>query len=76
MRSTGRPPALAAATALSLLFLVLGTGEQKSAPECESLIYCKGSLLQRIQMARIYPDSKTFVDMPTRFKEETVPIAS
>lgn len=32
-------------------------------PTCNSEIYCKGELLKTVQMARIFPDSKTFVDM-------------
>uniref|UniRef100_A0A224X931 Trehalase n=1 Tax=Panstrongylus lignarius TaxID=156445 RepID=A0A224X931_9HEMI len=30
---------------------------------CPSEIYCYGKLLHQIQMAKIFPDSKTFVDM-------------
>ncbi|XP_076760877.1 trehalase isoform X2 [Xylocopa sonorina] len=32
-------------------------------PPCQSDIYCQGELLHTIQMASIYKDSKTFVDM-------------
>ncbi|KAK9719755.1 hypothetical protein K7432_004582 [Basidiobolus ranarum] len=32
---------------------------------CDSPIYCPGPLLDRIQKAQLYPDSKTFVDKPT-----------
>ncbi|XP_015435056.1 PREDICTED: trehalase-like isoform X2 [Dufourea novaeangliae] len=32
-------------------------------PPCQSDIYCHGELLHTIQMASIYKDSKTFVDM-------------
>nr|XP_029716844.1 trehalase isoform X4 [Aedes albopictus] len=32
-------------------------------PSCPSEIYCHGKLLETVQMASIYPDSKTFVDM-------------
>lgn len=32
-------------------------------PSCPSEIYCQGNLLHTVQMASIYPDSKTFVDM-------------
>lgn len=31
-----------------------------------SEIYCTGSLLRAVQMAKLYPDSKTFVDMSIR----------
>ncbi|CAG8446565.1 1715_t:CDS:2 [Diversispora eburnea] len=33
--------------------------------ECDSQIYCSGSLLKKIQLSGIYNDSKTFVDKPT-----------
>ncbi|KAF7992096.1 hypothetical protein HCN44_001421 [Aphidius gifuensis] len=32
-------------------------------PPCSSNIYCHGDLLHTVQMASLYPDSKTFVDM-------------
>lgn len=32
-------------------------------PQCESQVYCYGPLLHTVQMASIYADSKTFVDM-------------
>lgn len=32
-------------------------------PNCNSSIYCAGELLHKVQLARIYPDSKTFVDL-------------
>ncbi|KDQ16083.1 glycoside hydrolase family 37 protein [Botryobasidium botryosum FD-172 SS1] len=34
-------------------------------PWCPSLIFCNGPLLQTINIANVYPDSKTFVDKPT-----------
>jgi alpha,alpha-trehalase len=34
-----------------------------SDPPCPSEIYCHGRLLHTVQMAHIYNDSKTFVDM-------------
>ncbi|XP_033323924.2 trehalase [Megalopta genalis] len=33
------------------------------ARDCNSPIYCKGPLLQTVQLAGIFPDSKTFVDL-------------
>lgn len=33
-----------------------------SAP-CESTLYCYGQILEEIQLARPFADSKTFVDM-------------
>ena len=38
-------------------------------PPCDSQIYCvggPGTLLHTVQMARIYNDSKTFVDKPLK----------
>lgn len=32
---------------------------------CPSEIFCPGSLLQTVNLAELYPDSKTFVDKPT-----------
>ncbi|XP_034949045.1 trehalase isoform X2 [Chelonus insularis] len=32
-------------------------------PPCSSEIYCHGELLHTVQLAQLYPDSKTFVDM-------------
>ncbi|RKO96302.1 glycoside hydrolase, partial [Caulochytrium protostelioides] len=37
-----------------------------SNPPCTSQIYCSGPLLDTVQRARLFNDSKTFVDMPTR----------
>lgn len=35
----------------------------ESIPSCDSQIYCQGKLLHTVQMAKLYQDSKTFVDM-------------
>lgn len=37
-----------------------------AAASCDSPIYCDGPLLHAIQMSNYFPDSKTFVDMPTK----------
>ncbi|CAO1638787.1 unnamed protein product [Sympodiomycopsis kandeliae] len=39
---------------------------------CTSPIYCPGPLLHAVQLAGIYPDSKTFVDKPTTKSQEDV----
>lgn len=39
---------------------------------CDSPIYCEGDILKTVQLARIFPDSKTFVDMPTSKSEAEV----
>eukprot|EP00095_Tigriopus_kingsejongensis_P003748 maker-scaffold911_size81771-snap-gene-0.16 protein:Tk03748 transcript:maker-scaffold911_size81771-snap-gene-0.16-mRNA-1 annotation:"hypothetical protein DAPPUDRAFT_314347" len=44
-------------------------------PPCDHPIYCLGgenSLLHVVQMAKLYKDSKTFVDMPTRYDQAQV----
>uniref|UniRef100_A0A1B6DB06 Trehalase n=2 Tax=Clastoptera arizonana TaxID=38151 RepID=A0A1B6DB06_9HEMI len=41
-------------------------------PSCNSNIYCTGPLLHDVQLAKLYKDSKTFVDMKLRFDEQTV----
>ncbi|XP_010627618.1 trehalase isoform X2 [Fukomys damarensis] len=47
-----------------LLLLGLGLGSQEALPPpCESQIYCHGELLHQVQMAKLYPDDKQFVDM-------------
>ena len=60
-----------------ILFILTALSRTISEPiapnECESLIYCKGNLLQRIQMSRVFADSKTFVDMPTKFSGQKAP---
>ncbi|KAJ8927243.1 hypothetical protein NQ314_020323 [Rhamnusium bicolor] len=40
---------------------------EESLPTCFSDIFCHGSLLDTIQMAKIYEDSKTFVDMKMKY---------
>lgn len=48
------------------LLLLLGLGLRSQGalpPPCESQIYCHGELLHQIQMAKLYPDDKQFVDM-------------
>ncbi|XP_055386870.1 trehalase isoform X2 [Condylostylus longicornis] len=37
-------------------------------PTCFSKVYCYGKLLDTIQMAKMYPDSKTFVDMKMKYE--------
>ena len=32
---------------------------------CHSEIYCRGPILEKIQMSGLFADSKQFVDMPT-----------
>ena len=37
--------------------------------ECQSPIYCNGTILQTVQQARLFEDSKQFVDMPSKYDE-------
>ncbi|XP_059051470.1 trehalase-like [Achroia grisella] len=47
-----------------LVFVKIVGGDRSSLPPtCDSLIYCHGPLLDTVQMAGLYNDSKTFVDM-------------
>lgn len=45
--------------AQSYVFAVSNTDSRT----CDSPIYCEGPLLHTVQLAKLYPDSKTFVDM-------------
>jgi len=35
-------------------------------------VYCEGELLEAVQMARVYEDSKHYVDMPMRHDPEDI----
>nr|AQY15496.1 membrane-bound trehalase-like protein isoform 1 [Gampsocleis gratiosa]AQY15497.1 membrane-bound trehalase-like protein isoform 2 [Gampsocleis gratiosa]AQY15498.1 membrane-bound trehalase-like protein isoform 3 [Gampsocleis gratiosa] len=49
---------------VAVLMTVLGLAYGENLPPtCDSEIYCYGPLLHTVQMAQVYPDSKTFVDM-------------
>ncbi|OBZ88799.1 Trehalase [Choanephora cucurbitarum] len=61
--------ALLAQIALVSVSAIQNNGDNYS---CDSPIYCEGPLLKTIQLARIFPDSKTFVDMPTSKSESEV----
>ncbi|KAJ8315955.1 hypothetical protein KUTeg_005969 [Tegillarca granosa] len=41
-------------------------------PACSSQIYCSGRLLDTIQRAKLFPDSKTFVDMNLKASPDIV----
>ncbi|RCH82276.1 hypothetical protein CU097_001896 [Rhizopus azygosporus] len=43
-----------------------------SSHSCDSPIYCEGPILKTVQLAKLFPDSKTFVDMPTLKPESEV----
>lgn len=60
----------------TLLFFLstsaLTTRAKTLPPTCPSPIYCYGNLLHTIQMARIFNDSKTFVDLKMRHDQNVV----
>lgn len=39
---------------------------------CQSQIYCESDLLKDVQLAHIFPDSKTFVDMKLKYSESEI----
>ncbi|XP_063825247.1 uncharacterized protein LOC135074796 [Ostrinia nubilalis] len=45
-----------------------------TAPACNSSIFCTGELLHTVQLARVFPDSKTFVDLKL-VQDENVTLA-
>nr|ACV20872.1 membrane-bound trehalase [Nilaparvata lugens] len=61
-----------------LLLAVLASSATNNAykslpPTCQSDIYCHGPLIHTVQMASIFPDSKTFVDMKMKYsRNETL----
>ena len=62
---------------ISLLFFFSPTSIILATPEdwpCDHEIFCKPdeSVLHEIQLAKIFKDSKTFVDMPMKFNIEKV----
>nr|AGL34007.2 membrane-bound trehalase [Apolygus lucorum] len=59
---------------LVLVALLFGAAaSQTGAPPCNNDIYCYGPLLHTVQMAELFVDSKTFVDMKMkRSREDTL----
>lgn len=45
---------------------------KKSERSCKSIIYCDGPILSAVQRAKLYPDSKEFVDKPAKYSEEEI----
>lgn len=61
--------------AIALLFLVSAwrtPDSGQTAYETSCRVFCEGPILEAIQMARLFPDSKTFVDMPLLVDPGTV----
>nr|XP_003418300.1 trehalase [Loxodonta africana] len=56
-----------------LLLLGVGLGSLEALPPpCDSQIYCYGDLLHQVQMAKLFPDDKEFVDMPLSMAPDQV----
>ncbi|KAI7856664.1 Six-hairpin glycosidase-like protein [Circinella umbellata] len=60
---------------LITLFCFSVNGQAAYPKRCDSPIYCESSLLKTIQLASLYPDSKTFVDKPTSKPVDEVLVA-
>ncbi|XP_052237985.1 trehalase-like [Dreissena polymorpha] len=56
----------------STLLLLLLIPEIYAEPACDSDIWCHGPLLNAVQTAGLFKDSKTFVDMPLKVDPETM----
>ncbi|KAI9494172.1 trehalase [Zychaea mexicana] len=56
---------LSTAVLLTLRAAAQDNGDVSYPERCDSPIYCEGPLLRIVQLASLYPDSKTFVDKPT-----------
>uniref|UniRef100_A0A146LQW6 Trehalase n=1 Tax=Lygus hesperus TaxID=30085 RepID=A0A146LQW6_LYGHE len=59
------------ASILSVLGAALTDDHQKLPPPCGNDIYCYGPLLHTVQMAELFADSKTFVDMKMKQNRAT-----
>ncbi|GAA5807984.1 hypothetical protein MFLAVUS_001365 [Mucor flavus] len=57
---------------LALTIFSVSAVENHTSYTCDSPIYCEGDILHTVQLARIFSDSKTFVDMPTSKPEAQV----
>lgn len=55
----------------AVIALAVTIGAEELLPSCDRAVYCDSELLHRVQLARLYPDSKTFVDLHLRHDEET-----
>ncbi|XP_047517578.1 trehalase-like [Pieris napi] len=53
-----------------LLAATLATAEDLP-PSCNKRVFCNSKLLHHVQMSRIFPDSKTFVDRHLLYDEDT-----
>lgn len=56
---------------LYLLLLLAATAIAELPPSCDRRVYCNSELLHHVQMARLFHDSKTFVDQHMLQDEES-----
>jgi alpha,alpha-trehalase len=54
---------------IALIFIKMAYGAVKDPDSCD--VFCRGPLLDAVQKAHIFPDSKHFVDMPMLYDPET-----
>ena len=54
---------------LLILLAAAGLAAADLPTSCERPVYCDSDLLHHVQMARLYNDSKTFVDMQMKYDE-------
>ena len=57
---------------VAFIFVLKSNLAASEKPACTSRIFCQGNLLRTVQMARIFNDSKTFVDMQMQKDEAEV----
>ncbi|KAI0365322.1 glycoside hydrolase [Pilatotrama ljubarskyi] len=76
--SATAPPSITISTAIASPSLPLSSALPSQVPLppaqawCPSRIFCAGALLQTVNLARAYADSKTFVDKPTSKSSQQV----
>ncbi|KAI8140238.1 Six-hairpin glycosidase-like protein [Fennellomyces sp. T-0311] len=56
----------------AVVVLTLAQNDVYYPERCDSPIYCESNLLKTVQLAALFPDSKTFVDKPTTKPVEEV----
>ena len=55
-----------------LVCTIIISQDVENAMKRACTVYCEGEILSTIQMAKLFNDSKTFVDMPMKFDPEEV----
>ncbi|KAI0629777.1 glycoside hydrolase [Trametes polyzona] len=76
--SATAPPTITISTAVASPSVPLSSALPSQAPLpptqpwCPSKIFCAGALIQTVNLAKLFPDSKTFVDKPTSKSSQQV----